>query len=246
MGRAASRAWQAFGASVRGPAHEREGRPNQDAWGAWHGRAGSVLVVCDGLGSRPHADVGARAACHVAPRAVRAWAAAPKAPDRTRLALVHSLWRLAVSPYDEAECATTCLLAYAEPEGSLFLAQLGDGLVAARLPSGELRRIPPVDYGFGNVTSGLGIPGALRDWQTTRIAVAPPGTHVVLATDGVADDLDPERVDAFVQYVYDTYAPMRARARSPRCAGELRRWPVPYHQDDKTVALLWRAGAPHG
>ena len=236
--------WYTFGASVRGPAHVQEGLPNQDAWAAWHGSAGSALVVCDGLGSRPHADVGARAACRAVTRAVRRWATAPDAPSDVRLALVHALWRLEVSAYGPGACATTCLLAYADARGELFLAQLGDGLVAALVPGSPLLRIEPEDHGFSNVTSALGVPGAFQEWRTMRVQ-APPGTRVLLASDGVADDLDPNRVDDFVCYVHDTYATVPTRYRSPRCASELRHWPVPRHTDDKTLALLWSAAPAH-
>ena len=62
---------------------------------------------------------------------------------------------------------------------------------------------------------------------------------MVLATDGVADDLAPERLDEFTDWLANDIgrlSPPTARWR--RLCRELRAWPVPHHLDDKTVAVL--------
>ncbi len=45
--------WRSFGASVRGPGHVSSGLPNQDAWSRTLRSWGEVVVVSDGVGSRP-------------------------------------------------------------------------------------------------------------------------------------------------------------------------------------------------
>jgi serine/threonine protein phosphatase PrpC len=230
--------WSAMGASVRGPEHFRDGRPNQDAWSSRLRRDTALAVVCDGLGSRPHSSVGSRAACHAVANAVRHWATGPDAPPELLLRLVHALWNVRVHQPGSDECATTCLFAVATKDGRLLLAQLGDGLVMLQTPKGTTTLEPPAER-FGNATTGLGIASDLREW---RLHLEPnfAGTaSILLATDGVADDLVPEKRSEFLNFLVTEYGSRPAAARTRAIAKELRDWPTPRHRDDKTVAVLW-------
>lgn len=238
MGDARTAVWRWFGASVRGPAHEREGTPNQDAWLGRGLRTGGVVAVCDGMGSRKHAALGARAGCLAAAKAARTWARAGGAPVELLLRLVHDLWAVRVHPREKGDCAATCLLA-AVPGDRLVVAQLGDGL-AMVVPPGAAPVVLEgrAPEGFANLTTGLGVATSLRDWRWHEGA-AEPGALVLLATDGVADDLVPERRARFAAHLRTAYGSLPAAKRWRQLAGELRKWPVPAHGDDKTVALLW-------
>jgi len=55
--------WKSYGASVRGPGHVATCEPNQDAWTSFHRVWGDGIVVSDGVGSKPFANVGSDAAC---------------------------------------------------------------------------------------------------------------------------------------------------------------------------------------
>jgi hypothetical protein len=136
------------------------------------------------------------------------------------------------------ESATTCLFAVATRDGRLLLAQLGDGLVMLKTPSGTTTLEPPRER-FGNATTGLGIAADVREW---RLHLEPNFTGVatiLLATDGVADDLLPEKRAEFLNFLVTRYGPRPASARTRAIAKELRKWPTPRHLDDKTVAVLW-------
>jgi hypothetical protein len=62
----------ACGASVIGPRHLELGEPNQDAMALTGCRGGWIAAVADGLGSRTRSDLGARRACQVSRRILRA------------------------------------------------------------------------------------------------------------------------------------------------------------------------------
>ena len=49
--------------SVIGPGHIINGQPNQDSTLVKRVPSGWLAVVCDGMGSKPHSDVGSRLAC---------------------------------------------------------------------------------------------------------------------------------------------------------------------------------------
>lgn len=225
----------AFGSSVAGPAHEAAGVPNQDAWISSTAAGWRVVAVADGMGSRPNAAEGSRAACTAAVEAVRAWRRTPAAPLDVLVALVHLLWRARVAPREPSTCATTCLFAALGPDGSGAAAQLGDGLVLVRDEEGlrALRDRPPGD--FVNETDALGITKQTSAW-TTRV-FAPGARSIVLCTDGVADDLLPDKHDEFVSWATN-HAERPARARGTELRAALRAWPTPAHTDDKTLAVI--------
>lgn len=231
--------WDWFGASVRGPGHIQDDLPNQDAWSGRSGRFGSAVVVCDGLGSRPNSAVGSKAACRVVFDALRHWTRKPGASTDSLIRLVHDFWTLEVHPLTTTSCATTCLFAAAPATGPLLVAQLGDGLAAIRPPGGPLRLVGRPREGFANETTGLGIARSIADWSIVVEPEPRPGTIVLLTTDGISDDLLPERLDEFVEHLADTFPPMPRRARSTALAWRLRRWETPLHSDDKTLALFW-------
>lgn len=230
--------WSAMGASVRGPEHRKDGRPNQDAWLSRLARGTALAVVCDGLGSRPHSAVGSRAACRAVADAVRHWAAGPDAPPELLLRLIHALWNMRVHKTGRDQSATTCLFAVVTNDGRLLLAQLGDGLVMLQTPSGTTTLEPPTDR-FGNATTGLGIAADVREWRFHLEPNFAGTATILLATDGVADDLVPEKRAEFLNFLVTQYGPRPAAARTRAIAKELRDWPTPRHRDDKTVAVLW-------
>lgn len=229
-----------MGASVQGPQHRREGKPNQDAWLRRLASDSALVVVCDGMGSRKHSATGSRAACRAVADAVRLWAKSPDAPPDLLLRLVHALWNVRVHQTGRDECATTCLFAAATKDGRLVMAQLGDGIVMLKTPRG-ITTLESSSDRFGNTTTGLGIAKDVREW---RIHVEPKiaGEAVVmLATDGVADDLLPEKRSGFINFLVTQYGELPVAARSRAIARTLHEWPTPRHLDDKTVAVLWNA-----
>ena len=235
-----------YGASVRGPRNAREARANQDAWVRASGPFGHLIGVCDGMGSRPASDVGARAACRALHRAVRLWPGCASRTDTLKptllIRLVEILWRFELASRLPAECASTCLFALREPDGHLLLAGLGDGLAIVRKANGDVATFGGRgEDDFGDETLALGVPHRIADWW---VAMEPQGRDrtVVLTTDGVADDLASDQLRPFADWLADDVGRLLPAARWRRLCRELRAWPVPRHLDDKTVAVLVERG----
>lgn len=228
---------RAFGASVRGPRNARDGRPNQDAWLKTATSSWCLLVVCDGLGSAPQADVGAQAACRAARKAAHAWPGlASGAPVEVLPRLVELLWRAEIGARPPDKCSTTCLFALREHDGRIVLAGLGDGLGLLRQADGALLRFGGrPDSGYSDLTPALGSPHRMADWW---LHVEEPGSHrrLALMTDGVSDDLLPERHGQFLEWLASLADSPRQASRT--IARSLDHWPVPHHLDDKTIAVL--------
>jgi len=227
-----------FGASVRGPLHRKEGRPNEDAWLHATGAFGVLAVVCDGLGSKPNARIGSQAACQAVREAVLRWARVDDAPVSYLAHLVEVLWRLRVHPLEPSSAATTCLLALASKTGGWVLGGVGDGLAIART-GGELRMVVGGRAeGFSNETTGLGASRGPSAWNLVQLAPTEEDRMAVLATDGVSDDLVPERLDGFFDWLAGTFQGSSPAERWRVLSAELRAWPTPGHLDDKTLAVL--------
>lgn len=234
--------WLYFGASVRGPGHILDRLPNQDAWLGYASERLTYMVVSDGLGSRPLSHIGSRAACRAVAQALGIWATVPGAPTDKLLRLVHLLWALRIHPHSKDQCCATCLFAAVTPSSGLILCKLGDGLIQLLRPDGSQLSLDREEEDFTNETTALGVATSLEPWTTRQEPACPPGTTVLICTDGVADDLQPRRLAAFSEHVRNKYAGVSQLEAQALLAAELRGWATPGHTDDKTLACMWRAG----
>lgn len=228
-----------FGASVAGPAHRALRKPNEDQWLGASGAFGSLVVVSDGLGSKDRARHGARKACIATLRAVRAWHKDGAGSLDDLIARIEPLWLEEIAPFDRSDCAATCLLALAHHDGRTYMATLGDGMAVVRT-RGAIERVEhPRASRFSNETQSLASGGvwAKRCFECAEIDIA------VLASDGVSDDLRPDRLADFVAWLKDEIAAFQPVARWRSLQRELNEWPTPRHLDDKTIAVLaWPNG----
>ena len=229
-----------FGASVRGRLHIQQDRPNEDAWMGMSGAFGTGVVVSDGMGSKPNARTGTQMACRAVRDALKPWAKATNAPSTSLLRLIHLFWGLRILPNKEEDSAATCLFAAITSSGELTMAQLGDGIAAIRNADGSLEILNDDRLGFSNQTTGLGIAKSSKDWTVIAKPNLPQDAAVLLATDGIADDLVSDRIGDFIHTLVTEFGAMAALERRHALHRELRHWATPKHLDDKTLAVLWR------
>ena len=229
-------AWRSFGASVRGPGHVAAALPNQDAW-SWTRRSwGEVVVVSDGVGSRPQAEYGARAACRAVPRAVQHEHGA----SRASLAGIKARWLDLVAPFEPRDCAATCLYVVRPVSGPITVGVLGDGLVAVTRTDGGIEYVEHSKAEtFANITSALSASTTEDEWRVVEFD-QDRVESVTLCTDGVADDLEAEMRSAFFRNWMDYTSSMADVTAGRHLRRVLHGWKVPGHTDDKTMASLRR------
>jgi serine/threonine protein phosphatase PrpC len=78
----------------------------------------------------------------------------------------------------------------------------------------------------------------MADWSFAWVAPLTPQERLLLATDGVSEDLEAGRIGDLAVWVADELGTRQHPARA--LARELRKWPVPHHQDDKTLLVMWK------
>lgn len=226
----------ATGGSVRGPAHAAAGECNQDALGLWGWRRGQLAAVCDGLGSRPLSHIGSRLACLAVRHVLRGEMG--QGDPKVLIGQVYRHW-MQTLPVAPSQAPCTLLLAACRPDGDTLVAQLGDGMLAYRA-GGRFGILTPRRSGFSNQTEALGISRSWADWQVARLRLSEPGDALVLMTDGVSDDLMPERVNGFLRMLRKECAARSRRRSKAWLRRQLEAWPTPAHADDKTIAVIYR------
>ncbi len=234
--------WNSWGASVAGPAHIKAGVSNQDSWLKKSYTWGNVVVVSDGLGSKPHADHGSKQACHAVLEAAKIYQQHPQANIVDILRLIHAHWRIKIAPFTPAECGATCLFAI-QFEKTITLGRLGDGMIAVygqSTPNGFLLTDNKQDT-FTNYTYCLQQEFTPHYWQTATIE-STKCDAIVLCTDGISEDLVPEKKISFAQELYLDYKNLDSKQRGKDLKRWLNEWPVPGHSDDKTIACLFKKG----
>jgi len=225
-----------IGVSVKGPLHVKEGQPCQDAWIASSGLR-AFAVVSDGMGSRPRSDIGAKAATHAVGDALRVWARSAYGSAEDLIKLIEVCWRVRIQnvPGDEAAC--TCLFYVEDGHGRALRGQLGDGIVVKLDKEGLTSVLKPSAQDFGR-TQALGVKHTLADWTLEWMEPLLSGEAVLLATDGISEDVMDEKWAELMLWVRDEIACLEWPNR--KLGSELRRWPVNKHLDDKTLVMMWK------
>ena len=158
--------WRSFGASVRGPGHVASGLPNQDAWSRTLRSWGEVVVVSDGVGSRPNAEYGSRAACRAVPRAVQH----DRGNTRASLRDIKAHWLEFVAPFDPRDCAATCLYVLRPVSGPITIGVLGDGLAVVTRTDGGIEYVEHSKAdSFANITVALSAATREDEWRVAEI-----------------------------------------------------------------------------
>lgn len=232
------RIWKSFGASVIGPAHVSAGGPNQDAWAAFHHDWGDGIVVSDGLGSKPFADFGSRAACLAVARAIHSSSRMPEMDRTVTAERIIRRWTALVAPLNPRDCAATCLFGFRMSDGNIHVGMLGDGLAAVVKTDGFVESLSDdKSEGFSNITAALSQEVGVDDWRWLSLQEE-ECQAVILCSDGVSDDLSD--VDGFVKEFSIAHQDLASVSASRRVRDMLTNWPTPRHGDDKTIACLFR------
>ncbi|MFD3705363.1 protein phosphatase 2C domain-containing protein [Nocardia sp. NPDC058658] len=235
-------------ASLVGRAHQASGTSGQDAYSfsVSDDRSALVLVVCDGLGSRPHsAQLGAELLARFAAHSVAAIGQATAFTDGPR----HLIAAVAEANERLLACAATQLPGWHPPDlattllvARLPLDPLGGPVLCARVGDCEsfllrettFRSIFP-DRGprwLNTVTTTLPHPDAASVIEVATVA-AVRGDVLIVATDGLADDItNSPRIRAWL-----------AERWSAPCGAHLMVDTLRYRRqgslDDRTAIVVW-------
>ena len=198
------------------------------------------------MGSKPEARRGSIASCLAAKEAIVRWSKVAEAPLAYLAHLIEVNWRLRIHPVEPSSACSTCLLALACPDGSWVVGGLGDGMVVTRTGNLLTTVVGDREGTFGNETEALGASSGGRSWTLKRLGPSAQERLAVLATDGVSDDLIPEKLAAFCDWLIEDFHGLTPPQRWRQLAAAMRAWPTPKHLDDKTLGVLRTTVFPTG
>jgi len=234
--------WKSFGASVIGPGHICAGKPNQDAWAAFHHSWSDGIIVSDGLGSKTFSEFGSDAACRAVACTVHACRNKTEI-DQTFLSdKIKNNWLSFIAPLEPRDCSATCLFAFRFADGLIRTGMIGDGLIGIlKIDGTVLSLAEDKTDGFSNLTSALSMKTTSKEWRFLTLQ-EDLCRAVLLCTDGVSDDLTDteEFVRGFIISLTDNLACVSASRNTRKM---LENWPTPKHSDDKTIVCLFRKEA---
>lgn len=217
--------------SVIGPGHLLNGQPNQDSVLVKRVPNGWLAVVCDGMGSKPHSDMGSKQACRAAFDIIKT--VDFNIESKSLIKQIYQRWLNSLGDIKASDAVTTCLIAWASDSGELRAFQLGDGLILTSQQTTE--RSETND--FGNITTGLGKSKQFSDWQVTKQQLK-VGDVIALMTDGISEDIKQGMELAFVNSIAENTNGKSIRQAKAWLKNEFRNWGTPNHTDDKTLALM--------
>ena len=190
-----------------------------------------MVAVADGMGSRVRAAESATAACQAARDAIHALGT-DSFVERHFVQAIAAMYRIRLGSYPDDQIGSTCLFSWARPTGELIVGACGDGAVIIDSAEGTAKVEVPA-RGWLNETIGVG-PGA--PWIFLRQPLR-ARQIVVLATDGVANDIVEGAEADFVAAIREGLVSSPPSKRSGLLQSELRRWPNPATRDDLTIAV---------
>ena len=208
---------------------------NQDYYISRRFEWGAVAVVSDGLGSKVHADVGAKAACEAVLWMAEKHQGIVEGADRL-LRLIHENWLERLKGYNANDCCATCLLCIIN-NNELFAAQLGDGFIGVVSDNGVSVLCDDKSDHFANETDSLDECFQPEFWRTLAIGTA-AFASVILSTDGIGiGDGTSGAVGDFCKDFYLGYK----NEKPDNIESDVRRWLLDWNgSDDKTIAFVMR------
>jgi len=227
-------------ASVIGQSHIETASSNQDAYIVKEYAFGTVFVVADGLGSNKHSEIGSQAVCKAVCEAARIWTRKEDSPPHLLIRLIHSIWELKIYPYPKKDCGTTCLFAIVLKNKKLVVGQLGDGLVCYSM-NNQLYVLNEKADEFGNLTNSISYVRSSNEWNMEIRTIEHQDFVLLLATDGVSEDLIKERRMDYLHYLKDKICHLPSqRTRNLEIKNILNNWVTKHSIDDKTMIIIHR------
>ncbi|RRD90233.1 protein phosphatase 2C domain-containing protein [Conchiformibius steedae] len=220
--------WLISGASVIGQAHLWDNLPNQDAYLYKKQNQHWIVSVSDGLGSKPHSHIGARQACQ---SSQYFW------QNKCSIKQLHQHWRENLGKILPNQAACTLLTACVSSSQAHIL-QLGDGMVLVK-SGGQVFPVTKQRDNYLNQTFCLTEHFNLTNWQSHTIPIIQAGDGLILMTDGIADDIEPQHYTDFFYTIYQVFKNKSHRRQKDWLKKELSDWATPNSFDDKTLIAIF-------
>ena len=229
----------ATGESLAGPSHIAKNIPNQDSFLFVRKRKYTLLIVSDGLGSKPHSHIGSAAAC-IAVKEELARFVKQRNQTLSIPALLKNIvtrWEAVIQPHSPKDCSATCLFLFTTRR-KILVARLGDGMVCllGKNPKNDIFLGDSKDGTFSNATFSLSDTHSTAEFNVNLFDRF-DFCGAVLTTDGISADMENGKELLFAKDVFSELDRMKFWKRRAFLRNMMENWPVPHHTDDKTIIV---------
>lgn len=219
-------------ASTIGKTHVSRNMPNQDAYLVEEFENGFCLAVADGVGSDTNSEFASKAAVEAVRDVFINYT--PEMLNNLHKLLCDS-FNVKMQDAPVASSGTTCIFCVYLYEQGLFLGQVGDGICSGFV-DGEPFVLAEKESDFSNLVHPLVVDCQPNLWKIIHFqGVA--SIELMLATDGVADDILPGKAPNFSRYLISLVAEFSEAERQNYLTDILQNWETPNSNDDKTIIL---------
>ncbi len=224
------------GATLTGARHVSENTCSQDAILYRKYPFGTILAVADGVGSDLYSQFGSESVVKAVHSVFVDLASGLIEPKQIADCIVERYVDSLDKDYRE-KAATTCIYAARIYGMGLYLGQVGDGICCGRINDVEFILLQKHDD-FTNLVIPLSAARGTSEW--TEAFLPEDQIHSVrlmLATDGVSEDILPGKECAFSDYIIARLSELSVEKREKYLLQTLQDWSTPRSSDDKTFCF---------
>ncbi len=211
--------------------------PNQDYIQTFETDTIYIVSVSDGLGSSLHSDEGAKLACGCV---IDILANENSGVDFKNLSekIVNEWQQLAklkqglIKDYRTANS----FVAVFKKEKTILAGQLGDVMISLRI-DGLFRHLETTQKEFSNETECLGS-GRNENFKLAKYDFG-HSFDFLIATDGISDEIEPSKIEAFHDYLNAKYENVIFENRNSELQSEIENIMQDKNNDDKSLVYTW-------
>jgi serine/threonine protein phosphatase PrpC len=222
-------------ASIRG--EKMENIPNQDYIDLFEDDEFLITTVSDGLGSSKNSLEGAQIACKCVIVEIQNFQLSSEIQILNNR--IKENWKKEIESISKNMSdfrTTNSFVAIIKKEKKIIVGQIGDVLVSLRI-DGLFRYLESTSKDFSNETFCL---GSGRD-ENFKLAIFEFGHtfDFLIATDGIADELQTEKIEALHDYFKNKFQNIETSRRNDALKGDLEEYLNVKNNDDKSMIFIW-------
>ena len=211
--------------------------PNQDYIQVFENETIFVGSVSDGLGSSLHSKDGARLACECVIDILKNENS--EVEFNTLSGKITKQWQHLVEQNDgliKDYRTTNSFVSVFKKDKTLIAGQLGDVMISLRI-DGLFRHFETSQKEFSNETDCLGS-GKGEKYKIAKYEFG-HSFDFLIATDGISDEIEPLKLEAFQNYLKDKFQYITLENRNSELQSEIETIMKDKNNDDKSLLYTW-------
>ena len=219
------------------PGDKPDNLPNQDYIQVFENETIFIGSVSDGLGSSLHSKDGAHLACECVIDILKKEDS--EVDLNTLSEKITKQWHHLVEQNDgliKDYRTTNSFVSVFKKEKTLIAGQLGDVMISLRI-DGLFRHFETSQKEFSNETDCLGS-GKCEKYKIAKYEFGHTFDFLI-ATDGISDEIEPLKLEAFQNYLKDKFQNISLKNRNSELQSEIDTIMKDKNNDDKSLLYTW-------